>query len=547
MSEAEGRRKAWSEACLALDLLAVDPALCGLTLRARAGPVRAAFLDRLDRLGGPAVRLHPAMVDEQLFGGLDLAATWAAGRTLRQPGLLARPGPRVLVMAERCEPRLAGRLAGVIDDGPPAPLILLDESAAPDETVPPALAERLAFALDLDSVAIGDIRSAEPVELDTARTLLPRVDGTGLCHDLVGICLGLGIHSQRAALFALRTACARAALAGRDVVDETDLETAMRLSLLHRATQLPAAEAPGAAEAGPRPPAADPAADEPAQDRLLDAARALLPPDLLDRIRAGRAGQGRGSGAGALRKGNRRGRPLPSRPGRLDGRNRIDLVATLRAAAPWQRLRGTGDRHLRVLPSDIHVRRYEVASDRLLVFAVDASGSAAFARLAEAKGAVELLLAQAYARRDHVALVAFRGAGAETLLPPTRSLVQAKRRLAALPGGGGTPLAAGLKAAMELALGAGARGLSPTVILLTDGRANVALDGRPDRTAAASNATTLARALSGAGVAALVLDVGTRPEPDLARLAQVLSAPYLALPRADSARLSQAVTAALGR
>jgi len=104
-----------------------------------------------------------------------------------------------------------------------------------------------------------------------------------------------------------------------------------------------------------------------------------------------------------------------------------------------------------VRPADIHLSRYETRRDRLLIFTVDASGSAALARLAEAKGAVELLLAQAYARRDQVALVAFRGDGAETLLPPTRSLVQAKRRLAGLPGGGGTPLAAGLLAAGEMA------------------------------------------------------------------------------------------------
>ncbi len=111
-------------------------------------------------------------------------------------------------------------------------------------------------------------------------------------------------------------------------------------------------------------------------------------------------------------------------------------MATLRAAAPWQtiRRRATGrDGVLELRPDDIRLKQAQERSDRLLIFTVDASGSAALARLAEAKGAVELLLAQAYARRDHVALVAFRGAGAEVLLPPTRSLVHTKRRLAALP------------------------------------------------------------------------------------------------------------------
>src|SRR4029450_5166679 len=105
------------------------------------------------------------------------------------------------------------------------------------------------------------------------------------------------------------------------------------------------------------------------------------------------------------------------------------------------------------------------------IFVVDASGSSALNRLAEAKGAVELLLADCYVRRDRVALLAFRGRGADLLLPPTRSLVAAKRGLGGLPGGGGTPLAAGIEAGLALADAVGRKGETPVVILLTDGRA----------------------------------------------------------------------------
>ena len=191
------------------------------------------------------------------------------------------------------------------------------------------------------------------------------------------------------------------------------------------------------------------------------------------------------------------------------------------------------------------MKRFEETSDRLLVFTVDASGSAAMARLGEAKGAIELLLAEAYARRDHVALIAFRGDGAELLLPPTRSLVQTKRRLAGLPGGGGTPLAHGLQAAMELAHQARARGMTPTLALLTDGRANIALDGTANRERAADDATRLARALRASGTPAVVIDTANRPQEALRSLAGALDAPYIALPRADAHRLSTAVSAAL--
>ncbi|MBC7675189.1 MAG: VWA domain-containing protein, partial [Rhodoferax sp.] len=264
---------------------------------------------------------------------------------------------------------------------------------------------------------------------------------------------------------------------------------------------------------------------------------------------ASRAAKG-ASGTGAARSGNRRGRPLPSRPGRLGGGARIDLVATLRVAAPWQTVRraqtGRVVAGVLVWPSDIRVKRFRETSDRVLIFAVDASGSSAMARLAEAKGAVELLLAQAYARRDHVSLLAFRGRAAELILPPTRSLVQTKRRLAGLPGGGGTPLAAGLELAMDTAGRAAARGLTPTIALLTDGRGNIALDGSADRVAAEADALRMAAGIRRSAVPTVVIDTANRPQPGLKVLAGALGATYIALPRADANKLAVILGQALG-
>jgi magnesium chelatase subunit D len=160
------------------------------------------------------------------------------------------------------------------------------------------------------------------------------------------------------------------------------------------------------------------------------------------------------------------------------------LLETIRAAAPWQKLRGAGGARL----DPAAAGRFARSAFRGSGGGADdlrgrCFGFVAAARLAEAKGAVELLLGRAYAKRAEVALIAFRGSGAELLLPPTRSLTRARRLLAELPGGGGTPLAAGLDAAGALADAARRRGRTPFLLLLTDGRANVGSDGTPGRAA----------------------------------------------------------------
>jgi len=555
----------WTRVSLAIACLALDPAaLGGMWLRARVGPVRDRVMDGIETalLGHSLRRLHTNIADDALFGGIDLSATLATGQLTRTRGILRDPAVLILPMAERASAALAARLAGALDRPTGLALIALDEGAEADETLPTALAERLAIHIDLTDQPLS---CAPELDMDrdalaAARDLLPRVtvSDNALC-EMTKVAHRLGISSLRAPLQALAVARACAALAGETEVDEPDLVTAVELVLVPRATQVPESEAPEQTEPDLPDPDDTSAEDDTDPDEqpeflpqeiLLEAAKAMIPPDLLARLEAGRATRNAPSatGSGAAKKGNRRGRPMPSRPGKLDGQSRVDLVATLRAAAPWQPIRraatGQHDRlHIRM--SDIRVKQFQETSDRAIIFVVDASGSAALARLAEAKGAVELLLSQAYARRDHVALISFRGDQAEVLLPPTRSLVQTKRRLSGLPGGGGTPLAAGLKCALELAELTRGKGMTPSIALLTDGRANVDLSGAANRATAAADATLMARALRARGTPGLVIDMGNRPTRSLSDLAAQMGMPYLPLPRADSKALSAAVDTSL--
>jgi len=546
----------------ALAALAIDPGgLKGMVLRVRMSPVRQAFETALGHMPGPIRRIHPQISDTQLFGGLNIAASLAEGRPVRDPGVVETPALLVLAMAERTGPDLAARLSQLLDADAGHAVILLDEGASAEEAAPRALQDRLAFHVEPEDEAlrIEALRLPAHADLDQAQKRLTNItipaDSFGL---LIALAARFGIDSLRAPLLALRAARALTALDCETTVSEAALLEAAELVYPSRATLIPETEsrADDAQPEAPTPPddsaesADGKSGGEIPDEILVQAIAALLPPDLLDRLKAARAAQARAasSGAGSKRRGNRRGRPLPSRPGRPSQEARIDPVATLRSAAPWQRLRRTpqnAHRPVIIHPTDIRLRRFEDRSDRLLIFTVDASGSAAVARLAEAKGAVELMLAQAYARRDHVALLAFRGEGAELLLPPTRSLVQAKRQLSSLPGGGGTPLAAGLVAASELASHARGRGMSPTLVLLTDGRANVPLKGDPDRAVARSDAETVAASLARQGIPGVLVDTSNRPADTAREIAARLGADYLALPRADAHRISASVSRAL--
>ena len=554
----------WLRAATALNLLAVDPVgLGGLWLRARSGPVRDRLIAGLQALPLPLRKIHPTLTDEQLFGGVAVSATLAAGTVVETKGIIGQPSALILTMAERAEANLAGKLALALDDHTCHSLILLDEGDGDEEQAPPALRDRVALHIDATHIAWQDTTDVAlpKADIDAARARLDTIQASDtVLKYLTQFAQELGIDSLRTPILAVRTARVHCALFGGDEIDADDLRAAVQLVYAPRATRMPEPEPQPEDNTPPPPPDTNegdqgdesetPNDFQIPEEVLLEAVKATLPADLLAHLakQESKSKTPAGAGSGDKKKGNRRGRPLPSRPGRLDGTSRIDLIATLRSAAPWQPLRRqqqpekTG---LLIRPSDIRLKRYAEQSDRLLIFCVDASGSAAVSRLGEAKGAIELLLADAYASRDHVALISFRGTEAEILLPPTRSLVQTKRRLSALPGGGGTPLASGLQSALTLAQQSASKGLTPTVILLTDGRANIALDGTANSAQAGADATQMARALRAQNIAALVIDMSNRPQPALQDLGRALDAPYVALPRADAHRLTGAVTAAL--
>jgi magnesium chelatase subunit D len=536
-------------------LLAVDPSgLGGVVLRGPPGAARDMWLDGFRSMlppGAPFRRVPLSISEDRLLGGLDLAATLAAGRPLAQRGVLeeADGGVILLPSAERLEVAIAARIAAVLDRGELATeregmtfrgrarigVVAFEERETPDEAVPAALADRLAFMLDPR-----EMEADETFDVAAARALLPSVEiGEEAVEALCRTAAALGIGSLRAPLLAVRAARAAAALAGRTEVEADDAALAARLVLSPRATAMPAEEAEP-----PPPPETEEGETSPGlgemDDLVLRAALAALPPGLLAKLAAADRRASTAGKAGALARSGKRGRPAGVRPGDPRRGERLALLDTIRAAVPFQRIRGGGQR-LEVRAGDLRVVRRKPRSETTTIFLVDASGSQALGRLAEAKGAVQLLLAECYVRRDQVALIAFRGRGAEMLLAPTRSLVRAKRSLAGLPGGGGTPLASGLDAGAALADQVRRRGGTPALVVLTDGAANVGRDGVGGRAAAERDAQAAAQRIRAAGHRAILVDSSVRPVPAARRLAAELGARYVPLPFAGAAAISDAV------
>ena len=592
-------------------LFAVDPVgLGGVALRSPACDNRDQWLALLKSLlptQTPLRRVPLNINDTALLGGLDLGATLQAGKPIALKGLLSQAdgGVLVLAMAERMSLSSAARFGSVLDTGMVAlqrdgldtsakaslGLVALDEGASDDEQMPASLADRLAFRLLMgaqDEDEEGPEWSAQEVLNARERLSQVTIDDEAV-QALCAAALGLGIDSLRASVFAVRVARAAAALAGSNTVEEEHTGVAARLVLAPRATRLPPAAPPEneaqdtpaetqePPEPSPEPPSEpespdaqnkdeskadddqeeDPGLPENLADLVLEAAQAAIPSGLLASLKIGqlqRAKTPTSGSAGALQKNALRGRPVGARKGEPRAGQRINVLETLRAAAPWQKLRQrqqapTDGQKQRIVvrKEDFHVTRFRQSGQTTTVFVVDASGSSALNRLAEAKGAVELLLADCYVRRDSVAVLAFRGQTAELILPPTRSLARAKRSLAGLPGGGGTPLAHAIDAAILLADQLRKKGETPIVVLLTDGKGNIARDGSPGRAQAATDALAAATEMRLRGFSTLLVDTSPQAQDAAKNLAQAMGAQYLALPYAGANSLNQAVRTVAGR
>jgi magnesium chelatase subunit D len=420
--------------------------------------------------------------------------------------------------------------------------------------------------------------AAIKAHIEDARVRLPQIpiDREDI-NRVAQVAMSLGVEGNRADIFSVRAARASAALGGRDSVADEDIVAAIKLVLLPRATRLPAiqpdsespeaqtADAPeqtnrtspestGSAEAGE--PDRTPVGNliiEAIGSPQLNEALALPGGKRIERVRTG-------SGKRARTTDSSRGRYTGVARFR-HGHSRIAVDATLRAAAPHQISRRAKrdaqsseaeqlldedvrrrESRVNILPDDLRFKRFKRRSGALFIFAVDASGSMAVNRMAQAKGAITRLLGDAYFHRDKVALISFRGSQADVLLAPTRSVELAKRLVDAMPTGGGTPVSAGLVKALDLARGARLQKMSQTLVLLfTDGRANVELRAVDGKRSSELNEELrdIGRLLASAGINSLVVDTKSKfvSSGEGALLAQTLGARYLYLPNSGDEAL----------